>query len=119
MKVKSESEVIQSCPTLHDPMDCSLPGSSVHGIFQARGLEWGAITFSDIDTMMCIFSGSSGGKESAHNAGDPGLIPGLGRSPGEGNGYPLQYSCLVHPMDTGAWWAIVHGVPKNWTQPRD
>ena len=46
MKVKSESEVTQSCPTLHDPMDCSLPGSSVHGIFQARVLEWGAIAFS-------------------------------------------------------------------------
>ena len=46
MKVKSESEVTQSCPTLRDPMDCSLPGSSVHGIFQARVLEWGAITFS-------------------------------------------------------------------------
>ena len=46
MKVKSESEVAQSCPTLHDPMDCSLPGSSVHGIFQARVLEWGAIAFS-------------------------------------------------------------------------
>ena len=43
MKVKSESEVAQSCPTLRDPMDCSLPGSSVHGIFQARVLEWGAI----------------------------------------------------------------------------
>ena len=46
MKVKSESEVSQSCPTLSDPMDCSLPGSSVHGIFQARVLEWGAIAFS-------------------------------------------------------------------------
>ena len=46
MKVKSESEVAQSCPTLSDPMDCSLPGSSVHGIFQARVLEWGAIAFS-------------------------------------------------------------------------
>ena len=47
MKVKSESEVAQSCPTLHDPMDCSLPGSSIHGIFQARILEWGAIAFSN------------------------------------------------------------------------
>ena len=47
MKVKSESEVAQSCPTLSDPMDCSLPGSSVHGIFQARVLEWGAIAFSE------------------------------------------------------------------------
>ena len=46
MKVKSESEVTQSCPTLRDPMDCSLPGSSVLGIFQARVLEWGAIAFS-------------------------------------------------------------------------
>ena len=46
MKVKSESEVAQSCPALSDPMDCSLPGSSVHGIFQARVLEWGAIAFS-------------------------------------------------------------------------
>ena len=53
MKVKSESEVAQSCPTLSDPMDCSLPGSSVHGIFQARALEWGAIAFS----IMCIHIG--------------------------------------------------------------
>ena len=47
MKVKSESEVAQSCPTLSDPMDCSLPGSSIHGIFQARVLKWGVIAFSD------------------------------------------------------------------------
>ena len=47
MKVKRESEVAQSCPTLSDPMNCSLPGCSAHGIFQARVLEWGAISFSD------------------------------------------------------------------------
>ena len=47
MKVKSESEVAQSCPTLSNPMDCGLPGSSIHGIFQARVLEWGAIAFSN------------------------------------------------------------------------
>ena len=47
MKVKSESEVAQSCPSLSDPMDCSPPGSSIHGIFQARVLEWGAIAFSE------------------------------------------------------------------------
>ena len=47
MKVKSEREVTQSCLTLSDPMDCSLPGSSIHGIFQARVLEWGAISFSE------------------------------------------------------------------------
>ena len=51
MKVKSESEVTQLCPTLSDPMDCSLPGSSVHGIFQARVLEWGAIAFSDANLL--------------------------------------------------------------------
>ena len=49
IKVKSESEVAQSCPSLRHPMDCSLPGSSVHGIFQARVLEWGAIAFSSVD----------------------------------------------------------------------
>ena len=48
IKVKSESELAESCPTLHDPRDCSLPGSSVHGIFQARVLEWGAISFSTV-----------------------------------------------------------------------
>ena len=54
MKVKSESEVTQSCPTLRDPMDCSLPGSSVHGIFQARVLEWGAIAFSAMEYYLAI-----------------------------------------------------------------
>ena len=54
MKGKSESEVAQSCPTLNDPMDCSLPGSSVHGIFQARVLEWGAIAFSHQSTTHLI-----------------------------------------------------------------
>ena len=52
MKVKSESEVTQSCPTLRDPMDRSLPGSSVHGIFQARVLEWGAIAFSGMGLLV-------------------------------------------------------------------
>ena len=56
----------------------------------------------------------------AHNppasAGDAGLIPGSGRSPGEGDGNPLQYSCLENPMGRGAWWATVHGVTKSQTQ---
>ena len=52
---------------------------------------------------------------SACNAGDLGSIPGSGRSPGEGNGNPLQYSCLENPVDGGAWWATVHGVTKSWT----
>ena len=55
MKVKSENEVVQLCPTLHDPMDCSLPGSSIHGIFQARVLEWGAIAFSRIKDVKSFF----------------------------------------------------------------
>jgi len=56
----------------------------------------------------------SDGKESACNAGDPSLIPGMGRSPGEGNGHPLQYSYLENSMDRGAWWATIHGVAKSW-----
>ena len=59
------------------------------------------------------FPGSSVSKESACSAGDPGSIPGLGRSPGEGNGNPLQYSCLKNLMDRGAWWAIVHGSQES------
>ena len=60
-------------------------------------------------------NGCSDGKESACNAGDLGLISGSGRSPGEGNDYPLQYSCLENSMDRRAWGAKVHGVAKSWT----
>ena len=56
------------------------------------------------------------GKESACQAGEVGSILGLGRSPGEGNGNPLQYSCLENPMDRGAWWATVYGVTQSQTQ---
>ena len=59
------------------------------------------------------FPGGSDGKASACNTGDPGSIPGLGRSPGEGNGNPLQYSCLENPRDGRAWQATVHGVAKS------
>ena len=107
---ESESEVAQSSSTLRDPMDCSLPGSSVHGIFQARVLEWGAIAFSKLETdilkyisvifgmgklfvlLWLGFPSGSAGKESACNGGDQGSIPGLGRPPGEGKGYP---SCIL------------------------
>ena len=61
------------------------------------------------------FPGDSDSKQSAHNAGDLGLIPGSGRSPGEGNGYPRQYSCLENSIDRGAWQATVLGVAKSWT----
>ena len=56
------------------------------------------------------------GKESACDAGDVGLIPGAGRSPGGGNGNPLQYSCLGNPMDRGVWWVTVQKVAKSWIQ---
>ena len=59
------------------------------------------------------------GKVSACNAGDPGPVPGSGRSLGEGNGNPLQYSCLVNSTDRGAWWATVHGVTKSQTRLSD
>ena len=61
MKVKSDREVAQSCPTLSDPMDCSLPGSSVRGIFQARVLEWGAIAFSEKDAEVMLIKGDCEG----------------------------------------------------------
>ena len=85
--MKSESEVVQSCPILSDPMDFSLPGSSIHGIFQARVLEWGAIAFSaqqlepDNKHEFEGFPGGWDGKESACNVGDLGLIPGIGKIP--------------------------------------
>ena len=100
MKVKSEREVAQSCLTLSNPLDCSLPGSSVHGIFQARVLERGAMAFSEIQKYAALnkikfishpvrrgFPCGSAGKDSTCNA----------------NGTPLQYSCLENPMDGGAW----------------
>ena len=61
------------------------------------------------------FPGGSDGRESACNAGDLSPIPESGVSPGEGNGYPLQYSCLENFMDRRAWWSTVHGVTKSWT----
>ena len=64
------------------------------------------------------FPGGPDGKEFVFNAGDTGSFSGLGRSPKEGNGNSLQYSCLENAMDRG-WWATVHGVPKSWTQLSD
>ena len=65
------------------------------------------------------FPGGSDGKASVYNAGDPGWIPGLGRSPEEGNGNPLQDYCLENPMDRGAWQATAHGITKSQTLLRD
>ena len=84
-------------------------------------LDYSTLIFFFFGSMFCNsirrkgFPGSSGGKESAGNAGDPGLIPGSGRSTGEGNHNPLQHSCLENPMDRGAWQVTVHGVAKSQT----
>ena len=125
-------------------MDCSPPGSPVHEISQARILEWVVVSFSQgspqprnltqVSCVSCtgrqtlyhcttweshihIYTCGSNSQESACNAGDSGVIPGLGRSQGEGNGYPLQYSCLENSMDRGAWRATVHGwqrIRQDW-----
>ena len=95
-------------------------------------LEWGAIAFSACllrayqilyththTHVLCNIWGfphSSVGKESACSAGEQGSIPGLGRSPGKGNGNPLQYPCLENPIDRGAWWGAAHGIAKSWAQ---
>ena len=82
MKVKSESEVAQSCPTLSDPMDYSLPGSSVHGILQARVLEWGAIAFSEFD---CLVFFKQMRKQVLEGSSDPEI------------GYPWCLGWSLHP----------------------
>ena len=74
------------------------------------------LTYLPILIPMLGFPGSSVGKESSCNTGDPGSIPGLGRSPGGGHGNPLQYSCLENPTNRGAWWATVHSLTKSGTQ---
>ena len=140
MKVKSESEVAQSCPTLSDPMDCSPPGSSIHGIFQARVLEWGAIAFSfhvlaivnsavmNIRvhvSLSILVSLASLTTYILRKYSSIPIVCKLSRNLfclvlkalfGEGNGNPLQYSCLENPTDGGAWWAAVHGVAKSRTR---
>ena len=74
------------------------------------------VTLSSCFLKVAALASGSVGKESACNAGELGLIPGLGRSPGEGNGNPLQYSCLENSMDRGARQAAVHGISKNQTR---
>ena len=78
--------------------------------WECSGKAQGKLRFSEEEAL----PDGSDSKETACNAGDPGSIPVSGRSPGEGNGNPLQYSCLEHPMDRGAWWVIVLGVERVW-----
>ena len=97
-----ESEVAQSCPTLRDPMDCSLPGSSVHGIFQARVLEW--VTQLSLATRGEDWA--SQGQPKGKAVGLEGGVVSYTQL-GEGNGNPLQCSCLENLRDGRAWWAAV------------
>ena len=145
MKVKSESEIAQSCLTLHNPMDCSLPGSSIHGIFQARVLEWGAIAFSVVmiellnlfDCLRDLWEKAMAPHSSTVARKipwmeEPGRLQSMGSLRvrhdratsfslslsciGEGNGNPLQCSFLKNPRDGGAWWAAIYGVTQSWTR---
>ena len=124
MKVKTESEVAQSCPTLSDPMDCSLQGSSMHGIFQARVLEWGAITFSRKKDSLPIpvflgFPGGSDNEESSYSVGD--LVQSMGWEDPLEEGMATHSSILAWRIlvNRGAWWTTVHGVAKSQTQLSD
>ena len=90
-----------------------IPGTEEPGGLPSMGSHRVGHDWSDLAAYNGIgFPHSSFSKESTFNAGDPGLIPGWGRSPGEGNHNPLQYSYLENPMDRGAWWATVHGIAR-------
>ena len=115
MKVKSESKVTQSCLTLSDPMDCSLPSSSVHGIFQARVLEWGAIAFSGILLHVCmcvciyIYTHTH-----THTHTHTYIFT------GSWNGYLLQHSCLATSWtEEPGGLRTVCGVTRSQTQLSD
>ena len=108
MKVKSESEATQSCPTLSDRMDCSLPGFYIHGIFQARVLEWVAIESGKepayVETFLSTHFRNGFGiwpQAASRNLWTRVLLTGI--IGGLCSGTPLQYSCLENPMDGGAW----------------
>ena len=81
--------------------------------FSQRRLVWSLTTNFSSTILSVVFPGGAVVKNPPVNAGDAGLIPGQGRSPGEGNGNPLQYSCLGNPVDRGAWRATVHGITKS------
>ena len=104
----------ERCPQAKDFTAVFLPLNLALG---NRGRVGGRVGGTGRLTYICTIDGlpymGSAGKESAYNAGYLGSIPGLGRSPGEGNGNPLHYSCLENSMDRGAWWATAHGGLKE------
>ena len=95
------------------------PGKSIALTIRIFVSQVMSLLFKMLFRFVMGFPGGSEVKVSACNVGDLGSIPGSGRAPGEGNGNPLQYSCLDNPMDGGAWWAIVHEVAKSQTRPSD
>ena len=109
---------------LENPMEGGAWWAAVHGVAKSRTrLSDFTFTFQfhalEKEIATQDFPGGSEVKVSAWNAGDQGSIPGSGRSPGKGNGTPLQYFCLENPMEGGAWWAAVRGVTKSRTRLND
>ena len=103
---------------LENPRDGGAWWAAIYGVTQSQTrLKWLSSSSTCICPVILLpgFPGGSDGKEFACNAGDLGLIPGWGRSPGGGHGNPLQYSCLENPMERGAWWATDHRVAKSRT----
>ena len=106
------------CYTCGFPSFCPWKDHFTVGLLcaESRFMNWKILILKET---LDVFPGASEVKASACNVGDLGSIPGSGRSPGEGNGNPLQYSCLENPMDGGTWWATVHGVAKSRTRLSD
>ena len=94
---------------------CENPESHACGVVTGDACYYGSCAHLMLTHSLVFPSGSDG----RVYLQDPGLIPGLGRSPGKGNGHPLQYPCLENLLDGGAWWAPVHGVAKSWTRLSD
>ena len=118
------SDPVQSCNQLPRTTSDRVDDAITHIILSAQNVhglksQWLYVIRPILNIQIACAPWCSDGKESAFNAGNLGLISGSGKISGEGNGNPLQYSCLENPMDRGAWWATVHGVAKSGIQLSD